>query len=226
MSTPRWIWLQVGVAVLVLLALAAAWRWTDLSEWTSPERLSDLLEPYRTSWLGLPLVLALFVVGELLLFPVLVLIFVCGLAFGPLLGPAYAMAGTLAGAVLPFFLGRWIGRRRLLDWGGPPARKLAKALDRKGLVAVFVVRKVPAPFTVINMLCGACNVSFTDFVLGTFLGMATGIVLITIFGSQLGGLISNPQPARLGIAAGVLLLTVSLVLYLQRTLNKRLEKPA
>lgn len=226
MTTSRWIWLQVGVAVCALAALAAAWRWTPLSEWTSPERLGDLLEPYRTRWFGLPLVVALFVVGELLLFPVLVLVFICGLAFGPWLGTAYAMAGALAGAILPFFLGRWIGRKRLVKWGGPAARKLAHSLDRKGLVAVYLVRKVPAPYTPVNMLCGACGLSLVDFVVGTFLGMSTGIVLITVFGAQLGGLLANRHPRRLWLAAGVLLATFGLVLYLQRLFNRRLEASA
>jgi len=223
MTITRWIWLRVGVAFLVLVALGAAWRWTPLREWTTPERLGDLLEPYRTRWFGLPLVVGVFVVGELLLFPVLVLVFVCGLAFGPWLGPGYAMAGTLASAILPFFLGRRLGRKRLLHWGGAPAKKLARALDRKGLVAVYLVRKVPAPFTAVNMLCGACGLSLADFIVGTFLGMATVIVLLTVFGAQLGELLRGGEPGRLGLAIAVLLGTLALVLCLQRLLNRRLQ---
>ncbi len=222
MTTSRWTWLQLGAALVVVAALAAAWRWTSLPEWTAPERLSDALEPYRTRWVGLPLVIGLFVVGELLLFPVLVLVFVCGLAFGPWLGTAYAMTGAVASAVLPFFIGRWIGRQRLVRWGGAPARRLARSLDRKGVVAVYLVRKLPAPFTPVNMLCGACGLSLVDFLLGTFFGMATGIVLITVFGSQIGSLLADPRPAQLFLAAGFLLGTFALALYVQQLLNRRL----
>lgn len=226
MSTPRWVWLQVGVAFVVLLALGAAWKWTSLAEWASPQKIGDALEPYRTRWTGLPLVIALFVVGELLLFPVLMLIFACGVAFGPWLGPAYAMAGVLASAIVPFFLGRWLGRKRLLKWGGEPAKKLAKAVEKKGLIAVYLVRKLPAPFTPVNMICGACGLSLLDFLLGTFFGMVAGIVLLTVFGAQVGGLMGGRQPGQLWIAAGIVLVTTAVVLYLQRTLNRKLEKPA
>jgi len=226
MSTSRWTWLEVGCGVAFLLALAAAWRWTPLSEWASPQRLGDALEPYRTRWIGLPLVLGLFVVAELFLFPVLVLIFACGLAFGPWLGPGYALAGAVAGAILPFFLGRRLGRKRLLTWGGEPARKLAKALDKKGLLAVYLVRKVPAPYTPVNMLCGACGVPFTDFVVGTALGMCAGVILLTVLGAQVGGVLGNPRGEQLWLAAGVLLCTVSLAFFLQRALNRRIGKAA
>ena len=217
----RWTWIEAGALVLIVGALAAAWKWTDLAEWASPSRLSDALEPWRRSWLGLPLVLAVFIVAELLMFPVLVLIFVCGLAFGPWLGALYALAGAVASAVLPYYIGRRLGRKRLERWGGEPTRKLARALQRKGLIAVFLVRKVPAPYTAVNLLCGACGVKLADFLFGTVLGMVAGTVLITVLGSGLGGMFSDPEPREWVALIGMTLGAVGLALVLQRILNRR-----
>src|SRR5689334_22904621 len=107
LAKPRTI--AVCFLVLVLALLAAAWKWTDLSEWADPDRIGELLEPLKTHWYGFPAVVVVFVVAELFVFPVLVLVFVCGVAFGPVLGPIYALAGSLASALPPFFLGRRLG---------------------------------------------------------------------------------------------------------------------
>lgn len=217
-------WLGVAVLAAVMLGLAAAWKWTGLREWADPDRLAEFVEPLRSSWLALPLVIAVFVVAELFLFPVLVLVFVCGLAFGPVLGAVYALVGSIASAIPPFLLGRKLGRERLERHGGKLVRKLAKALDRRGVLAVFVVRKIPAPYSLVNLVCGASPLSLRDFLLGTMLGMGTGIVLITVIGSQLGELVRSPDPATIATAVGLLFAPLVLALLVQRMLNRRVEE--
>ena len=219
----RRLWIEIASCLLLVAALAAAWKWTVLGEWLAPQRLGDMLEPYRTSWIGLPLVILVFVVAELVLFPVLVLVFVCGLAFGPWLGAAYAMAGSVASAVPPYLIGRWLGRKRIERWGGAVLRKLDDVLRHKGVIAVFLVRKIPAPYSLVNLACGASGVPLLDFVLGTALGMATGIILITVIGAQFHELFSDPDPGKIGLALGVLAGAVALTLLSQWFLNRRLE---
>jgi len=209
--------------VLLLLLLAALWKWTGLRAWADPERLADMIEPYRRSWWALPVVVLVFVVAELLLFPVLVLIFVCGLAFGPWLGAIYALIGSVASALVPFFIGRRLGRRRLESWGGSLVRKMTKVLERRGVVAVFLVRKVPAPFTLVNLVCGAAPVTARDFVVGTILGMGTGILLITVLGAQIVEIARDPEPGRIALAIGLLGIPLVLALIVQRVVNRRAE---
>lgn len=209
--------------MLLLLLLAALWKWTGLRAWADPERLADMIEPYRRSWWALPVVVLVFVVAELLLFPVLVLIFVCGLAFGPWLGAIYALIGSVASALVPFFIGRRLGRRRLESWGGSLVRKMTKVLERRGVVAVFLVRKVPAPFTLVNLVCGAAPVTARDFVVGTILGMGTGILLITVLGAQIVEIARDPEPGRIALAIGLLGIPLVLALIVQRVVNRRAE---
>jgi uncharacterized membrane protein YdjX (TVP38/TMEM64 family) len=216
-------WLAAGGVVLLLLLLAALWKWTGLRAWADPDRLAGMFEPYRHSWWALPVVVVVFVVAELLLFPVLVLIFVCGLAFGPWLGAIYALIGSLAGALVPFFIGRRLGRKRLERWGGGVVRKMSKVLERRGVVAVFLVRKIPAPFTLVNLVCGAAPVTVRDFVVGTVLGMGTGVLLITFLGAQIVEIVKDPEPGRIALAVGLLLVPLLLALVVQRVVNRRAE---
>jgi phospholipase D1/2 len=213
---------MVGILLVLLVSLlAAAWKWTDLAEWADPDRISGMLEPLKTHWYGLPVVVAMFVLAELLVFPVLVLVFVCGIAFGPVLGPVYALAGSVASALPPFFLGRKLGRARVERMGGPLVKRISAALDRRGVVAIFLVRKIPAPFTLVNLVCGASPISLRDFLLGTFLGMGTGVVLLTILGAQLIDLVRDPRPLQLLGAIAVLFAPLVLALAAQRFINRK-----
>lgn len=224
MAITKWHVVQLGGWLVAALIVVVLWRWADASGWTDPAALGRELEPYRTSWYGLLLVVAVFVLAELFFFPVLVLIVVCGIAFGPWLGTIYALAGSVASAIPPFFIGRWLGRKKLLQWGGKPAQKLVRALEKKGVIAVFLVRKVPAPFTAVNMICGASGLALRDFVIGTALGMVTGIVLIVVVGANLPQLLQDPKPSQLALALGLVLGGVGLTVLIQRLFNRRLER--
>ncbi|HEX5011252.1 MAG TPA: VTT domain-containing protein [Planctomycetota bacterium] len=221
MAASRRTWIEAGILLAVLIALAAAWKWTPLGEWANPARLGAALEPYGNRWVGLPLVVGVFVVAELLMFPVVVLIFMCGLAFGPWIGALYALVGVVVSAIPPFLLGRKLGRRRVERLGGAPVSKLVSLLQRKGLVAVFVVRKIPAPYSLVNLVCGACGLKLVDFIWGTMLGMAAGVIIITVLGTGLRQVLTHPQPAQLVLLACVVAATGTTTMLLQRRLNRR-----
>jgi len=223
MRVSRSTWVQLVLLVLVILA-AVAWKQTALRDWTDPDRIADAFAPYRSSWLAPLLVLAVFVLAELILFPVLVLVFVCGLAFGPWLGAIYALIGSIGSAIPPFVIGRRLGRERLRRWGGASVRAFDKVLQRRGILAVFLVRKIPAPFTLVNMVCGAAQISLRDFVIGTVLGMGTGIILITVLGGQLLEMARHPDPKQIALSLAMLLAPALLAIVVQRAVNRRMER--
>jgi uncharacterized membrane protein YdjX (TVP38/TMEM64 family) len=194
------VWLRIAAPLLVAGAIVVSWRWGAGIPLT-PSELAGAVAPHREAWYALPLVVAAFVVLGLVLFPVLALIAATGLAFGPVLGPIYAMAGALASASAGFAIGRHLGRRRVERFAGGWTAPIAGTLRRNGTLAVFLVRKVPAPFTLVNIVVGASSISYRDFVLGTLLGMAAIVVALAGFGSQLGDLFDDPSPGTLARAA-------------------------
>jgi len=186
-----------------------AWKLQDLSAW---------LEPYRDAWYALPIVMLVFIV--LAIVPVVVLIAATGLVFGPVLGPLYAMAGCLASGSVWFAIGRSMGRRRVERLGGERIAKVSRALQRNGTLAVFLVRKVPAPFTLSNVVVGASSVGYRDFVLGTLLGMGAFVVALAGFGYQMTKALSDPSPST--VIGGALFVGVPLTLawFINRTLRR------
>src|SRR4051812_6481855 len=126
------------------------------------------LEAHRSAWYAMPLVMATFIVLGFL--PATMLVTAVGVAFGPVLGPVYAMAGCLAAASVAFGIGRRVGRHRVEHIGGARVLRITTKLRQNGVLAVFIIRKVPAPFALVNMAVGASTIRYRDFLAGSFLG--------------------------------------------------------
>ena len=212
------VWLRVTVVLIVFALLVMAWRWLPMST-LDPREISAWLAPHRHAWYALPMVMLAFI--ALAILPVVLLIAATGIAFGPILGPLYAMAGCLASASIGFAIGRWMGLRRVERFGGERIKRLNRALKRNGTLAVFFVRKVPAPFALTNIVVGASTVAYRDFLVGTFLGMCAFVIALAGFGYQLTKALDNPSPSTL-IGAGLFIgIPMTLAWAINRALRAR-----
>jgi phospholipase D1/2 len=210
------VWLRVTAVLIICGLLMLAWRWIPVTA-LAPDEISAWAEPYRHAWYALPIVMLAFI--ALGLAPVLLLITLTGIAFGPVLGPIYAMAGCLASASIGFGIGRWLGLDRVARLGGERVITVTRALKRNGTLAVFFVRKVPAPFTLVNIVIGASTVRYVDFIFGTLLGMGALVIALAGFGYQLLQALRNPSPATLSAIALFVGVPLTLAWFINRTLR-------
>lgn len=209
-------------AILVFLSLlAAAWAWTPLKDFLSLEKISSLIAPYRTAWYALPAVVLGFVVLGLLMVSVLLMTLACGVAFGPWLGSAYALAGALTSAIVGFYIGRWTGVDRLERVVGPKVKKISRKIERNGTLAIYVLRKIPLPFTLVNVTIGASKIRFRDFLLGTLLGTGPIVIALAGFGYQLGQILEDPKPGKIAIAVAFLAVPLTIAWLVNHFLKKR-----
>jgi uncharacterized membrane protein YdjX (TVP38/TMEM64 family) len=208
--------IQVAGVLIVCGVVVALWSVVPTGEWDM-DAISTWMAPHRHVWYGLPLVMLAFI--GLAIVPVLLLIAATGVAFGPILGPIYAMAGCLASGSVAFAIGRWLGQRRVEQLGGERVTRITRTLKRNGTLAVFLLRKVPMPYTLANVVIGASTVSYRDFVLGTLLGMAGLVIGLAGFGYQLTNVLRKPAPATVVTA----LLMVSIPLTLAWAINRSLR---
>lgn len=184
----------IGIAsiAVALLGLAMAWSYTSLSDFTDAGRISTLLSAYSQSIWGPPFAIAAFVVGGLVVFPVLVLIAATAAALGPWLGFLTAMAGVLLSAFILFAIGRTLGQQRLQHLLGRRAARIQQRVVGKGILAVVIIRMIPiAPFSVVNVVAGASTLPLRDFLVGTLLGMMPGILAMAVLGAQIADLARN-----------------------------------
>jgi uncharacterized membrane protein YdjX (TVP38/TMEM64 family) len=212
----------IAVGVVALAALALAWRFTPLREWLAFDRLIAFGVGLREHpWAPLTVALA-FVGGGLVAFPLLVLVAATALVFGPVLGPIYALAGALLSAALTFAIGRKLGRETVRKLAGKRVNDLSRRLARRGLIAVAFVRLLPvAPFSVVNVVAGASHIRWSDFLLGTLIGLLPGVATMSFFVDRAVAAIREPGTVTFVLLAGAVALIVGLAIVLRRRLRNR-----
>ncbi len=192
----------IGLAVLLgFVGIAALWQFTSLADLLDPATFTESLEGVKGSGLGGLAVIALFVVGGLVVFPVTAMILATAIVFGPFYGFAYAAAGALVSASVSYGLGWILGKRFLRRFMGERVRALSRRLGDKGVMAVTVLRIIPtAPFTFINIIAGASHIRFVDYAIGTVLGMLPGIAILSLTGERIEKVFQDPTALNIGLA--------------------------
>jgi phosphatidylserine/phosphatidylglycerophosphate/cardiolipin synthase-like enzyme/uncharacterized membrane protein YdjX (TVP38/TMEM64 family) len=209
------------LAGLLIGGLVAAWQLTPLSDWVDPDRLAGLLESIAASpWAG-PAVLAAFLVGGLVAFPVTVMILATAVALGPRSGFVWALAGCLVNASATFGVGRLLGPDGVERLLGRRIGGVLRRIRHGGIVPVMIIRNLPiAPFTVVNVVAGASAIRFRDYLIGTALGMAPGIAVVTLLGDRLRGVLEHPTPGNVALLVLAVALWIGLALGLQVLSNR------
>jgi phospholipase D1/2 len=194
--------LVIFLVSLLVLALTLAWRFTDLSEIASPERLREVLATSTGGPWAPMLVLAAFLLGAALCFPVTILILATAATFGPLLGVIYSLIGVTVSGAITYWIGARFGQQAISSLLGERWLRVRDRLGRRGVLTVVAVRVVPTlPFTLINLAIGASAIKPIDFVIGTIIGMGPGLVVISLMGDKIVTLLSDPSPREIGLFA-------------------------
>jgi phospholipase D1/2 len=180
--------------VLVLVAVAAVlgllWAFSPLREAVDPERLLAHAQTLRANPVAPLVVAVVFVVLSLLLVPMFVLRVTIVLAFGPLLGPIYAMLAVALAALVGHALGRRVGAAGLERVGGPRVQKIRARLQRCGVWSIAALRMVPlGPNMLVNAVAGAAKLPRRAFIAGTVIGMLPGVLVLAGLGAQIESLI-------------------------------------
>ncbi|MEC9347681.1 MAG: VTT domain-containing protein, partial [Pseudomonadota bacterium] len=117
-----------------------------------------------------------------------------------------AAGGSLLAAAATYQVGSWMGRSFLRQGMGQRLNRISRALGEKGVISVVTLRTAPiAPFTVVNLVCGASHVSFRDYMLGTAIGMAPGIIAMTAMGGSLRSVLLDPSGTNWLVVGGAVL---------------------
>ena len=213
----------LSLGVVVLAALAFVWRATPLHDWLSVANLVSFGEAARDHpWAPLAVV-GVFVGAGLVAFPLLALVAATAMVFGPLLGPLYTFVGAAASAAATFALGRKLGRETVRRLAGRRVNELSRRLAQHGLLAIAFIRMLPiAPFSVVNVVAGASHIGWRDFLLGTLIGLAPGVLAISVFVDRAVAAIREPSLRTFGL----LLVAVALIMTLIRVLRRKLAARA
>ena len=151
--------------------------------------------------------------------PIMLMVAATGVLFGPLLGALYACAGVILSGVTTYLIGRHLGRETVRRIGGRRLNELSRRLAKRGLLAVFVIRHLPiAPFSIVNVVCGASHLRLRDFVFGTVLGLFPGTIVTVVFVDRAIAAILAPSAWTVALLAGALAFALAVVIFFRRRL--------
>jgi phosphatidylserine/phosphatidylglycerophosphate/cardiolipin synthase-like enzyme/uncharacterized membrane protein YdjX (TVP38/TMEM64 family) len=210
-------YIAVSLFALFFMALTVVWTWTPLADYLQFNALTQLAQGFNKlpfTWL---VVMAGYVLAGLFSIPITILIVVTGVVFGATTGGLYALAGTLLSALVTYGAGRWLGRETVRRLAGTRINNMSRRLARRGLIAMIILRLLPvAPFTIVNVIAGASQISLRDYMLGTLLGMGPGIIVTVVFAHHLASAMRNPSPQSFVLVAAVAVVFVLVSMLVHR----------
>ena len=161
---------------------------------------------------------ALFLVIGLFLLPGATLLSVfSGAVFGLPLGPLLVSLGSTLGAVLAFYVARYILKSWLEERFGERLHPIQEGLCKNDIHYMLFLRLIPlAPFFLVNIAMGASRISWKVFIVGTLIGKLPAIWIYANAGSNLANLrsLSDINSPRIIVTLTLLcLLTLIPVIY-------------
>jgi uncharacterized membrane protein YdjX (TVP38/TMEM64 family) len=204
----------LAIALLVVLvALAVAWRVTPLARFGDPGTIAAYRDQVRDLPLAPVWVVLVFVVGNFVAAPATLMIGATTLLFGPAFGAAYAWLGMMVSGSLVFALTRLAARRSIDEWlarrAGSWVDVFGRRLQRRGFVAVMLMRFTPVPFTLQNVLAGASRIGYADFAGGSAVGILPVIALMAGVTTEFTAWLADPQWSRLAMLIGAVVVAIA-----------------
>jgi phospholipase D1/2 len=207
---------------VALLGMAAAWRWTPLADQVELGKVTAWAIALRNNPSRVSIILGAYLIGSIISLPITVLILATALVFGPMEGIIYSFIGCMIGAGVTYAMGYFLGSDFIRKLTGARWKMLERKINQTGILAVAALRAIPiAPFTVVNIISGAFQVPIRDYLLGSLLGLAPGIILTNLFAHQLQSAIRNPGLGSFILLAVLVIVSILGTIWLRRKFKSK-----
>ena len=208
-----------GLSALCVFFFALRWFSADS---INSDALVRLGTPYADHP-GAPIVIALaYIAASFILLPRPILTLASILIFGPWQTAVFGLAGLLLAAAAAFWLGRMDRLNRLWAATDPALNTIATKLQGGGIYSVVVMRMLPiAPYTIVNLFAGSLGIRFSDFIMGSFIGLLPGMLTTVVLGDRLLVALRHFNWTNLGIVIALAAACIITALLLRRSVNGR-----
>lgn len=175
--------LLVVVAIPIYIAVYHA---DFISQFKSLEAVNAYLKQYETASIFIYIALQILQIVICIL-PGQALQFAAGYAYSFWLGYLYSIIGAALGAIITFYLARFLGRDALhLIFGEEKISKFIKHIDSKrGFIIVFVIFLVPGlPKDLLNYAAGVSDMKLKVFLLISLIARSPAMMCSIMIGSM------------------------------------------
>lgn len=214
MGAPR-LWVRWLLLLLGGLVLWMAYRHWDLGQWLTLEQLKASRDTLASFYTNHPLQTALaffgvYVLAAALSFPgASILTLAAGAMFGWALGLLLVSFASSVGALLAFWVSRYLLRDFFQQRFGKLLRPINDGLAKDGTFYLLTLRLVPVfPFWLINLLMGLTTLGARKFYIVSQVGMLAGTAVYVNAGTQLAAIESTSDVLSPGLLGSLALLGV------------------
>lgn len=213
---------KTTLIVILLFVIGATIIWkvsldTDVSIKGFALQFESIRESKHAFWV----IIAFFTLGSLIVFPLNLMLLITTIMFPPHMAIWYCSAGVIISSTVGYLIGEVIGKKPLEKVSSEKINELNKKISKSGLLATLFFRLVPlAPYSFINLFVGASRVRYIDFLFGTIIGTAPGILAYSLLGNQIQNIFENPSATNIVILIAIIVaLTFTALLFKKKILN-------
>ncbi len=194
----------IGLAIAALMAL---WQFTPLKEAASAEAAIRWAKDFGAQPWAPWALMAAYTPACLVMFPRPLITLAAVIAFGPVAGFFYSLAGICVSAAVTWYMGRHMRRDTVRRLAGPKLDRMIEVLKKHGLLAMTLLRLVPiAPFAVESIVAGAIRMKLWHVLAGTAIGLLPGTLTTTVFGDAIETAISGAGDVNWWLVGGAIAL--------------------
>ena len=200
-------WRGLAAVLASVVGLMALWRLTPLREVATAEAALAWAKAFGEQWWAPWLLMASYTPACLVMFPRPLITLAAVIAFGPVWGFFYSLAGICVSAAVTWKMGRHMRRDTVRRLAGAKLDRMIEVLKKHGLLAMTLLRLVPlAPFAVESIVAGAIRMKLWHVVLGTAIGLLPGTLTTTVFGDAIETAITGSGRVNWWLVGGALVL--------------------
>ncbi len=179
---------KANFAIFILLILFFIWvlYYSNIINYASPSKIQEEIERFG---ILIPIIfVVIYSIATAALLPATVLIITGGALFGTIEGMIYVTIGSILGALLSFYIAKYLGKSfvdRVLYKNFEILRVYNELLKKGGILATFILRLAPFHYSGISYALGLTDVKVSHYFLGTLIGILPSIIILTYFGQSL-----------------------------------------
>ena len=180
--------LRIILLVLVIIGicgLSFIWRFTPLGGLLETEKILSSGRLFESIIWDCLAVIVVYTIGGLISFPIVVLIPATSTVFGVTAGFTYSLIALFVNATVLYFMGYYFNNQTFEILKDKKVGRVSQKLSEHSFMTIVILRLLPAaPYTLVNLLAGAFKIPFVKYTLGTIIGIAPSVLIMTLIGGQ------------------------------------------
>lgn len=185
---------KITLLLAAIVLIISVYYLTPLSEYLNVDKISSVASNIPENGITLSVILLLFFIGGSTFIPIPLICLATGLIFGIAKGLVISIIGFFLASISGYFIGLLIDPEILGQKYESSLNKVSDKLDKKGPIAVAILRLAPTPpFTVTSVVSGTVGINFYKYSLASVLGIAPLGLSAIFFGKSAIELMKEPS---------------------------------